>query len=171
MTEKIARRGTRIRVDYSADVLEQTPVAAVASGDLVTLLETRPLAEVRAWLAARGAGSSHQGFPVVTADGTLRGVITRRDVWDTDLAGEATVGRLVHRPPAVIFPESSCREAADHMIREGVGRLVVVERSAPRRPVGILTRSDLLGAHEERVAGQRPERPVYRLWGRGPVGA
>jgi len=40
---------------------------------------------------------------------------------------------------------------ADHMLQEEVGRLPVVSRSAPRKPVGILTRSDLLAAHRRRL--------------------
>ena len=35
--------------------------------------------------------------------------------------------------------------------QEGVGRLPVVSRAAPRTPVGILTRSDLLAAHRRRL--------------------
>ena len=58
---------------------------------------------------------------------------------------------LVKRPPAVVFEDSSLREAADHMVQEGVGRLPVVSRSNPRKPIGILTRSDLLAAHQRRL--------------------
>ena len=45
----------------------------------------------------------------------------------------------------------SLREAADHMVREDVGRLPVVERGDPSRVTGILTRSDLLSAHAQRL--------------------
>jgi len=38
------------------------------------------------------------------------------------------------------------------MVREGVGRLPVVERKAPRRVIGIISRSDLLSAHQRRLA-------------------
>jgi CBS domain-containing protein len=38
------------------------------------------------------------------------------------------------------------------MVRENVGRLPVVSRADPRQIVGILTRSDLLRAHERRLA-------------------
>jgi len=43
------------------------------------------------------------------------------------------------------------REAADHMVRSGVGRLPVVSREAPRVVTGIVSRSDLLSAHEDRL--------------------
>ena len=58
----------------------------------------------------------------------------------------------------MVFEDSSLREAADHMVTEGVGRLPVVSRQAPRKVIGVLTRSDLLDAHRSRIdAGQRRE--------------
>jgi CBS domain-containing protein len=50
---------------------------------------------------------------------------------------------------AVAFEGNSLREAADHMVRERVGRLPVVARD--QRIVGIITRSDLLEAHALRL--------------------
>ena len=40
------------------------------------------------------------------------------------------------------------------MVREDVGRLPVVDRADPTRVVGIITRSDLLQAHEARLAAE-----------------
>jgi len=51
----------------------------------------------------------------------------------------------------VAYEDSTLREAADHMVREGVGRLPVVARDEPRKVVGMLTRSDLLSAHRQRL--------------------
>jgi hypothetical protein len=66
----------------------------------------------------------------------------------------------------VVFPDSSLREAADHMVREGVGRLAVVERDEPAKVIALLTRSDLLAAHRRRLEeAHRPERAL-RLFSR-----
>ena len=40
------------------------------------------------------------------------------------------------------------------MVREDVGRLPVVDRADPSRVIGIITRSDLLRAHEVRLAAE-----------------
>jgi CIC family chloride channel protein len=58
----------------------------------------------------------------------------------------------VHRRPAIVFADSTLRDAADHMVRENVGRLPVVERDDPRHVIGIITRSDLIAAHAKRLA-------------------
>ena len=161
MTEKLARRGTRIRSEYAADFLEQVLVSEIASTDVVSLSADEAVEEVRDRIAARTPGSQHQGFPVVNGRGELVGVVTRRDLLDLDTEVTTTVGELVSRAPVVIYDDSSAREAADHMVHEHVGRLPVVSRSAPRRVIGMLSRSDLLEAHERRLhAHHRVERTI-----------
>jgi chloride channel protein, CIC family len=161
MTEKLARRGTRIRSEYAADYLEQVLVREIATTDVVTLSADEPVEEVRDRIAARMPGSQHQGFPVVNPRGELVGVVTRRDLLDRDLEVIARVGELVSRAVVVIYADSSAREAADHMVHERVGRLPVVTRQEPRRVVGIVSRSDLLEAHERRLhARHRVERTI-----------
>ncbi|MEA2570133.1 MAG: hypothetical protein QOI24_2134 [Acidobacteriota bacterium] len=144
MTEKLARRGVRVPSEYSADYLDRIAVGDACSRNVVVFRDTQTLGEVTAIV------NSHQGFPVVDGHDNLLGMITRRDVLGRDASTH--IGELIHRPPAVAFPDSSLRDAADHMVREHVGRLAVVERDAPRRVVGIITRSDLLSAHARRLA-------------------
>jgi chloride channel protein, CIC family len=85
--------------------------------------------------------------------------VTRHEVLECD--HDAAVGQLIKRALVVSFDDSSLREAADLMVREGVGRLPVVTRSDPSRLVGILTRSDLLSAHARRLdENQRRHAPL-----------
>lgn len=161
MTEKIARRGGRVLTEYSVDTLAQTLVKDYGLRPVVTLNAEDMLEAVRAWLASGAQGTSHQGFPVVSPSGELVGVLTRRDLMDGSQPAGRRVRELVRRPLAVVFEDSSLREAADHMVREGVGRLPVVRRDAPKQVVGILTRSDLLAGHQRRLeAANRRERGI-----------
>ncbi|HSY23818.1 MAG TPA: chloride channel protein [Polyangiaceae bacterium] len=162
MTAKIARRGARVVSDYVTDFLEQVVVGETAVKPVITLRGTDTLDAIRAWIGSHAPGSEHQGFPVVDDDENLIGVVTRRDMLG-DQDGAVKVRDLVKRRPAIAFGESSLREAADHMVREGVGRLPVVARSAPTRVIGIITRSDLLGAHGARLDGYRLNAPRYAL--------
>jgi predicted transcriptional regulator len=72
---------------------------------------------------------------------------------------------VIKRPPVAVFEDNTLREAADHMLREGVGRLAVVERRAPLRVVGMLTRSDLLQAHAPRLEAAHQAEHTFRLGG------
>jgi H+/Cl- antiporter ClcA len=157
MTEKIARRGVRVSSDYAADLLDQVVVGARATRALVTLSAASTMGEVRAWLDSGADGTSHQGFPVIDDAGRVLGVLTRRDL--SSGADAASIRTLIKREPVVVYPDSPLRVALDQMIRASVGRVVVVERDAPRRAVGILTRSDLLGAHTKQLDEQAPSEP------------
>ena len=151
MTEKLARRGARVRTEYAVDYLSQILVRDGASRDVVSLRAADTLAEVRRWLASGARGSSHQGFPVIDDQGELCGVVTRRDLLDEAHDDRATIASLVRRRAVVVYEDNTLREAADHMVRAGVGRLPVVSREAPHVVVGIVSRSDLLSAHEDRL--------------------
>jgi H+/Cl- antiporter ClcA/predicted transcriptional regulator len=160
MTEKLARRGAPVRTEYEADHLAHVIARDVASTEVVSLSSEAALADVCEWLDS-AASASHQGFPVLDAEGLLVGVVTRRDLLsgpDIGLDGLRRVRDVVRRAPAVVYGDSTLRDAADLMVTQGVGRLPVVERADPRRVVGILSRSDLLAAHAPRLAAGRRAR-------------
>jgi CIC family chloride channel protein len=156
MTEKIARRGVRVLGEYTADFLDQLSVRDHAHRPAVTLRADDTLESVHQWLASGAEGTSHQGFPVVDATDQLAGVLTRRDLF-----GETTtathVKDLLRRKAVVIYDDSSLRDAADIMALEQIGRLPVVSRSAPETVIGMITRSDLIGAHLRRLEEHRIE--------------
>ena len=151
MTEKLARRGARIRTEYAVDHLSHVLVRDASSREVVSLKASDRLADVRRWLASTAPGASHQGFPVIDDKGELCGVVTRRDLLDATRDESVTIASIVRRGAVVVYEDNTLREAADHMVRAGVGRLPVVAREAPRVVTGIVSRSDLLSAHEDRL--------------------
>jgi chloride channel protein, CIC family len=70
----------------------------------------------------------------------------------------------------VVFDHNTLRDAADQMVLEQVGRVPVVNREAPRRVVGILSRSDLLAAHGPRLREAREARRLRTLSSIAKVG-
>jgi H+/Cl- antiporter ClcA len=155
MTEKIARRGVRVPAEYAADYLEQVAVGDACSRNVVTLRTDQTLGEVRRWLGEGSPEAQHQGYPVVDEDNQVRGVLTRRSLLDPQWSYTLALGDLVTRPPIMVKEDHSLREAADHMVAEQVGRLIVVSKDAPHRLVGIVTRGDLLSAHARRLQEAR----------------
>ncbi|MGH7482024.1 MAG: chloride channel protein [Longimicrobiales bacterium] len=152
MTWKLAQRGTAVRTEYAVDFFNTMRLGEVMTRDVVTLAADRTLGDVREWLGHGGGETTHHGFPVLTADGRLAGVVTRRDLFDADADPRLRVADILKRSAVVGFEDNTLREAADHMVREKVGRLAVVARTDRHRLVGLVTRSDLLAAHEHRLA-------------------
>jgi H+/Cl- antiporter ClcA len=153
MTEKIARRGVRVPTEYQADYLEQVLVRDACSRDVESLRTSDDLGEIRRRINSGRAEYQHQGFPVVDDTGRVRGVITRRTLLDPSEPNMRRIGEMLARPPVVVHEQHSLREAADHMVSQNIGRLIVVGHEAPHPLVGILTRGDILAAHGKRLKG------------------
>jgi predicted transcriptional regulator len=154
MTEKIIRRGVRVPSDYTADYLDQIAVGAICSRNVVSLHSAQPVSEVRAWLDEGSIQAQHQGFPVLK-DGIVIGVVTRKNLLKPNIPADACIEDLVQRPPLVVQESHSAREAADHMVENDVGRMVVVADKDPTKMIGIVTRGDLLAAHTQRIKEAR----------------
>lgn len=151
MTEKIARRGVRVPTEYAADYLEQVAVGDACSREVVSLRTSDALGDVRSLLNSGRGEYQHQGFPVLDDTGRVRGVVTRRSLLDPAHPNMRRIGEMLTRPPVLVHEDHSLREAADHMVAENIGRVVVVGAQAPHPLLGILTRGDILSAHRRRL--------------------
>jgi CIC family chloride channel protein len=151
MTEKLARRGISVRAEYAIDYLGRVSVGSVGLRDVVTLRANMTVAEAREWLRDGVGDHSHQGFPVLDEQQLLVGLLTRRDILNAKGNASETLRSLIRRPVVAVFADNTLREAADLMVIHHVGRLPVVKREEPRRVVGVVSRSDLLGAHAPRL--------------------
>lgn len=174
LTEKVARRGYHLTREYTVDPLEAVTVGEVMSGDVITIPASLPAAELERQYFATGVGKIHQGYPVVDEEGRLAGVVTRSNLIalaePREMEGRSARD-LISQPVVVAFVHETCRDAAERMAEEGVGRLPVVTAEEPRRVAGIITRSDLLKARARHVEHERRREGLLRLPWRQDQGA
>lgn len=166
MTEKIARRGIHTPEEYLADVLGQVLVRDVSTKHVVTVRASESPQAVLERLDRDDMNSSHQGFPVINADGTLVGLVTRRDLGRAVMAGHATISDIPTPLVRYVYGDSTVRQAADHMVNHGIGRLPVVDRENPKQLVGIITRSDVLSVLQTQLRQAEPQAPTLSLYAR-----
>ncbi|HTG30201.1 MAG TPA: chloride channel protein, partial [Methylomirabilota bacterium] len=95
LTEKVARRGYHVSREYAVDPLEILFAHEVMRTSIAVLPATSTIAQIQASL-----NSDHRQkqrlLPVVNADGTLAGVLTRKDIRDRiDQEGDAALRRTL----------------------------------------------------------------------------
>jgi chloride channel protein, CIC family len=160
MTEKLARRGLDIHQDYEANALKQLKVAEVMARDVATV---EPEETVRAAADRFAIGdlrnSRHHALPIVDSAGRLQGLVTQGDLLralQADPAGEMPVIEAGTRSLIVAYPDERVFDAVTKMLENNIGRLPVVDRSAPQKLVGYINRANVMGSwrghlHEEFV--------------------
>jgi CIC family chloride channel protein len=164
MTEKISRRGIRTPEEYLADPLDQILVRDVAAKEVISLNSGHTVEQVQQWLTANAGENSHQGYPVVDETGLLVGVLTRRDLFQTELSKTQVLADVLQRPPKYVYDDCTVRQAADHMVNHNIGRLPVVSREKPHRLMGIVTRSDILSGFRRRLRETSMQEPSIQLF-------
>jgi len=159
MTEKLARRGLHIHLDYEPDVLQLTRVGEVMDTGPKAIPSAMTVKEV-ADHVTRGDPEyiRHQAFPIMNGQ-QLAGIITWGDIVKSlaeDTNVEKTVLEAGNDEPVVTYPDELLYDAVGKMLHNDVGRLPVVDRHSPSKLVGYLGRSAVMEArlgrlHEEHV--------------------
>ncbi len=63
-------------------------------------------------------------------------------------------GEIASKELTVTYPDETVHLALDKMYDKDIGRLLVVDKSDPRRILGIISKHDILRAHE--ITAERP---------------
>ena len=129
-----------------------SPVETVMSRQVVLIRDQIPMSEVRSVVGRY----DYNGFPIITIDGRLVGMITKGDllravqaalsdpsVWDQPVTRWMAHGVLALRPA------DSLETAVTHMVESRLRSLPVIDDEA--RVVGILSRNDLMVAVEREM--------------------
>ncbi len=159
MTEKLARRGTPISTEYSVDLLGQMQVKDWATREVFILSSKDKLESVRNKIS-ESKTNTHQGFPVLDEKNRIKGVVTLRDIFNEKHSPQENIESILQKKPIVIFENNTLREAIHQMVSHQVGRLVVVNRENPQHITGIISRSDILSAHEPQIRAAQSKKSL-----------
>jgi CBS domain-containing protein len=123
------------------------PVESVMSRRVVQILEEIPMSEVRN-IAAK---YDYNGFPVVTREGRLVGMVTKGDLLrvacaalDDPQVWQQPVSRFMAHGILALRPMDSLRSAVQYMTESKLRSLPVID--ADRRVLGMVSRNDLMVA-------------------------
>ncbi len=136
----------RVREVLPRAVQPTMRVAAVMSRGVLTVPTTTRVGDVAALMQKHG----HEGYPVVDErQGRVVGLVTRRAV-DRAMSlemGNQAVSRIMRAGNITVRPSDSIEHVQQLMAAEGWGQIPVLPDAAEdgnARPIGIVTRTDLL---------------------------
>jgi CBS domain-containing protein len=123
------------------------PVETVMTRRIVQIIEQIPMTEVRN-IAAK---YDYNGFPVVTPEGRLVGMVTKGDLLrvacaalDDPAVWRAPVSRFMAQGVLALRPTDSLAAAVQYMTESKLRSLPVID--AGSRVVGMVSRNDLMTA-------------------------
>ena len=166
LTEKVARRGYHLSREYAVDPLEILFAREVMRTTIAVLPATSTIAQIQASL-----NSDHRQkqrlLPVVNADGTLAGVLTRKDIRDRinqegGAALRRTLREVTRTNTSDVYSDEPLRVVVYRMAETGFTRMPVVDRGSGKF-LGLISLDDLLKARARHLEEERRRERTLRL--------
>ncbi len=157
-TAKLAKQGIEYVHDLSVNILESARVKDAMTVDYIVVKEDTPLRKVVDMHLYTG----RKGFPVVSADGRLRGVITLSDVrkaFEGDKR-DAVVKDVMTKRVVTVYPGETLQTAMEKMVLRKFGHLPVVDPNKPNRIIGMLDREAILDRYRNVLAEEVSEKSL-----------
>lgn len=147
-TEKLTKKGIRFEQGRDLDVLQGVQVEEVMNHSPITINRRQSAAE----LFAIFQETHLHGFPVMTNDEDLYGIVTLQDMERTIQQDgvnlrELKVEAVTTVDPVTAFPDEPVWSAIRKMSPRDLARVPVVSRQNPAKLVGLISRSDILRAY------------------------
>jgi H+/Cl- antiporter ClcA/predicted transcriptional regulator len=160
LTEKIARRGQHITREYGIDPFELTRAGDIMIREVESLPASLTVGEACDFFSS--GEKTHRVYPVVEADGTLTGLVSRADAltWQRDgtLGKETLSERISDGSLPVGHVDDSVGFIADLMLASDAGRIPIVERDTGKL-IGLIARKDLLRLRSALRSEESERRP------------
>jgi CIC family chloride channel protein len=155
MTEKLTRRGLRVRTEYEVDLFRTVSARDIMTTAVETLSATATVAEARERLSA----GRHGAYPIIDSERHCVGIVARGDL--LRVTGDPNDPVLDHasRDVVCVAPDDLALTVLRCMLDEHIEHVPVVDNGIL---VGVCTRTDLMRireqqfAHEEHQTGWRP---------------
>jgi CBS domain-containing protein len=166
LTEKVARRGYHVSREYAVDPLEILFAREVMRTAIAVLPAASTIAQIQASL-----NSDHRQkqrlLPVVNADGTLAGVLTRKDIRDRiNQEGHAALRRALREVARTnashVYSDEPLRVVVYRMAETGFTRMPVVDRPTGKF-LGLISLDDLLIARARHLEEERRRERTLKL--------
>ncbi len=149
-TLKLTKRGIRLEQGRDMDVMQGVLVEEVMNDSPITIYEDQKAAD----LFAIFQDTHLNGFPVITRDWEVFGIITLQDMerWlakhEDKQIRDLKVRDVATTDPVTVFFDEPVWSAIQKMAPRDLARLPVISRQNPPKMIGLISISDILRAYE-----------------------
>jgi chloride channel protein, CIC family len=162
MTEKLARRGLHVPLDYEPDYLQATSVRVAMATEVDVLDANVTVGEARRIVTA----TFHSAYPLVDEDDRCVGIVSRSDLLGPDATDDAPLSRIASPEVVTVTPADTLLTALQRIVDEEVEHLPVVDPA--HRVVGMCTRTDILRARSRHLTAEQRQAGWSAAWRRKP---
>jgi chloride channel protein, CIC family len=160
MTEKLARRGLHVPLDYQPDYLQATRVRAAMVTEVVVLDATGNVADARRSLD----GTLHSAYPLVDENQRCVGIVSRGDLLGADATPDMSLSRIASPDVVTVTPDDTLLTALERIINEEVEHLPVLDTD--QHIIGMCTRTDILRARSQHLTAEDSQEGWHAAWRR-----
>ena len=145
-TAKLARRGINIDLGAEQDLMRMIKVEEAMTEEVLTITPEKPLELALQIIEDTG----HMSLPVINEKEDLHGIITWSDIHVAALRHERhmTVGDYCVTDLITVTPKQNLAQALDALGYRDIGHLPVVDKSNPKKLIGIITKGDIIKAYK-----------------------
>ncbi len=155
-TLKLARRGINLNELRRTDLMSSITVSEAMVKQVITLDETITVKDAEMNIRS-DASYRHRGFPVLSHNGNLAGIVTRKDIIEALTSGkkDMPIKEIMTRDIATCYPNDTLETALRKLGENNVGRIPVVEREKQQHLVGLITRENIISAYHEALLREK----------------
>jgi CIC family chloride channel protein len=158
MTEKLARRGLHVSLDYRPDYLQATLVRDAMTTDVKVLKVDDTVTEAR----RRIDEFAHSAYPLVDDDQRCVGIVSRSDLLGAVAEPETQLTVIASTDVVTVAPQDTLSTALERIIDEEVEHLPVIDDE--KRIIGMCTRTDILSARNEYRSAEQQQHGWHAAW-------
>jgi chloride channel protein, CIC family len=166
LTEKVARRGHHITREYVIDPFETIRVVDIMARPAESIPATWSVGDTLTFFTAPGAPRRHKSYPVVDANGTVRGMVSRADAlrWlgDTENQDKLLSEQVAGQELVVGYDDELAGHLADRMAATDIGRVPILNRQSGAL-VGLVARRDLLRIRSNTMRHEHEREALIRV--------
>jgi CBS domain-containing protein len=160
MTEKLARRGLHVPLDYQPDYLRATAVRAAMVTDVKVLNAHDNVGDARRSIN----GTGHSAYPIIDETQRCGGIISRSDLLGPDATADAPLSQIASPDVVTITADDTLLTALERIITEEVEHLPVLDPA--QHIVGMCTRTDILRARSKYLTAEQSQAGWHATWRR-----